>query len=638
MSPEQAEGRSAILDHRTDIYSLGITLYELLTLCPAFPATDRHTLLRQIANDEPPAPRKLHAAIPADLETILLKATAKDPRDRFASARELAADLRRHLNQQPIQAKRASLIDRTRRWAGRHVAIVAAALCTLLLIAATGVTATVLTLNAYDAESKQRVIADEQRTSAEANLTLAQANLRIASDAIENMMMRVATDRAFISNVHRAEVLIAQAAAFHEKLLAQSDDPQFFVNAASTYRRAMGMHYLTGTIGKAESACRRVSELCAELVELDPTKRSDYLGHLANNEVELARILWATNQFSVAEQPVERAIAIWERLLSDSPGIPWHQNRLAEAVNFAGQLSLREGLINEAEASFARCADIFKELPVEAREDYEAYETPRLQGVLLNGQALLARQHGDFDRAIELLHQAIAAQRRAVALENRDHWVHQFSFQHQRDLAETLLLAGRHQDAALAADELAEAFGGSLRTYLESAELVLRCAKLAGVDHSAETYRQRARQLLEKLDGLHTFDLVATDRFAWFLLTCDDSAFRDLPQALRIAQIVTKAAPERLSAWRTLSYAHYRLGQMDEAERALDYSHSHAGDHSADAAELFLRSMIEWRQGDYEGARESFDQARSSMPPPGKTNPNTTHLAAEAAELLKVKR
>ena len=106
MSPEQAEGKSAILDHRTDIYSLGITLYELLTLQPAFPATDRQTLLRQIANDEPPAPRKLNHTIPADLETIVLKSISKDPRDRYASAADLAADLYRYIAQQPLKARR----------------------------------------------------------------------------------------------------------------------------------------------------------------------------------------------------------------------------------------------------------------------------------------------------------------------------------------------------------------------------------------------------------------------------------------------------------------------------------------------------------------------------------------------------
>ncbi|MEX2138374.1 MAG: serine/threonine-protein kinase [Pirellulales bacterium] len=82
MSPEQADGKSAILDHRTDIYSLGVTLYEFLTLQPAFPVEDRQTLLKQIATEEPFAPRKLSASIPVDLETIILKAMAKEPRDQ----------------------------------------------------------------------------------------------------------------------------------------------------------------------------------------------------------------------------------------------------------------------------------------------------------------------------------------------------------------------------------------------------------------------------------------------------------------------------------------------------------------------------------------------------------------------------
>ncbi len=79
MSPEQAAGRSRVLDHRTDIYSLGVTLYELLTLRPPFSGDDRQAILRQIGDDEPPAPRQLNKAIPKDLETIVLKAMAKEP-------------------------------------------------------------------------------------------------------------------------------------------------------------------------------------------------------------------------------------------------------------------------------------------------------------------------------------------------------------------------------------------------------------------------------------------------------------------------------------------------------------------------------------------------------------------------------
>src|SRR5439155_15866542 len=103
MSPEQALARPAGLDHRTDVYSLGATLYELLTLRPAFPGRDRQELLRQIAFDEPPPPRRVNTAVPADLETIVLRAMAKLPEERFASAQELADDLRRFLEDRPVQ-------------------------------------------------------------------------------------------------------------------------------------------------------------------------------------------------------------------------------------------------------------------------------------------------------------------------------------------------------------------------------------------------------------------------------------------------------------------------------------------------------------------------------------------------------
>ncbi len=87
MSPEQALGRRAPLDGRTDIYSLGVTIYELLTLRPAFSGDDRLEVLRQIAQDEPMPPRKLDPTIPVDLETIVLKAMAKSPADRYADGR-----------------------------------------------------------------------------------------------------------------------------------------------------------------------------------------------------------------------------------------------------------------------------------------------------------------------------------------------------------------------------------------------------------------------------------------------------------------------------------------------------------------------------------------------------------------------
>jgi serine/threonine protein kinase/WD40 repeat protein len=134
MSPEQALGRPVLVDHRTDVYSLGLTLYELLTLTPAFPGTDRQALLRQIIQDEPPSPRRLAPGVPVDLETIVLKATAKDPDQRYASAQELADDLDRFLDDRPILARRPSLAQRARRWGRRHRALAVALAASLAVL------------------------------------------------------------------------------------------------------------------------------------------------------------------------------------------------------------------------------------------------------------------------------------------------------------------------------------------------------------------------------------------------------------------------------------------------------------------------------------------------------------------------
>lgn len=139
MSPEQAHGTSFVLDHRTDIYSLGVTLYELLTLRPAFPAEDRRVLLLDILHTEPIPPRKIDAAIPADLQTIVLKAMSKEPKDRYTTALDLAHDLDRFLQQRPISARPLGRIAHTYRWCKRSPAfagLVAAVFFMLMCVTA----------------------------------------------------------------------------------------------------------------------------------------------------------------------------------------------------------------------------------------------------------------------------------------------------------------------------------------------------------------------------------------------------------------------------------------------------------------------------------------------------------------------
>jgi WD40 repeat protein len=131
MSPEQALGKGIVVDPRTDIYSLGATLYELLTLEPAYNGRDRQAVLRQIAEEEPRPARRLNKNVPVELETIVGKAMAKSPGERYASAQEMADDLRRYLEDKPIKAKRPTLRQQATKWARRHRTVVRAAVVVL---------------------------------------------------------------------------------------------------------------------------------------------------------------------------------------------------------------------------------------------------------------------------------------------------------------------------------------------------------------------------------------------------------------------------------------------------------------------------------------------------------------------------
>src|SRR5262249_51059652 len=133
MSPEQAGGQRVLIDPRADVYSLGATLYEFLTLRPIFDGTTHARLLDQILHEDPVAPRQVDRSIPVERETIVLKAVAKNPSERYATAGEMAADLRNFLDDQPIRARRPSLLDKATKWARRHRSMVVSAVVALIV-------------------------------------------------------------------------------------------------------------------------------------------------------------------------------------------------------------------------------------------------------------------------------------------------------------------------------------------------------------------------------------------------------------------------------------------------------------------------------------------------------------------------
>ena len=140
MAPEQFNGKS---DTRSDIYSLGLTLYELLTWMPAYTDSERSSLIQRISRGRFPPPRALNPHVPRDLDTIVLKACALDSDHRYLSAREMADDLEYFLQDRPIRARRVSSAERLWRWARRNRAVACLTLAVFVLLAVTAAVTTV---------------------------------------------------------------------------------------------------------------------------------------------------------------------------------------------------------------------------------------------------------------------------------------------------------------------------------------------------------------------------------------------------------------------------------------------------------------------------------------------------------------
>jgi serine/threonine-protein kinase len=167
MAPEQALAKRVVIDHRADIYSLAATLYELLTLRPAFDGEDRQELLKQIAFVEPTPPRKLCHGLSRELDTIVLKAMAKNPYDRYQTAQQLADDLTALIEHRPIKARPPSAWKRLENWSRRNVGVVWTTACAASVVAILCGIGAIVSAQLRREATHQATIAQQERHDAE---------------------------------------------------------------------------------------------------------------------------------------------------------------------------------------------------------------------------------------------------------------------------------------------------------------------------------------------------------------------------------------------------------------------------------------------------------------------------------------
>jgi serine/threonine protein kinase len=468
MSPEQALANRAVVDERTDVYSLGATLYELVTLRPALEGTDRQDLLRRIAQEEPRRPRALNPAVPVDLETIVLKAMAKDPAGRYATARELAEDLGRFLDDRPIQARRPGPLERSARWVRRHAAVVLAVV-PLLAVIALGLGVGIVLALAKQAEI-HRNQAEIERAHAEARRQRDEARR-----AVDVMYTQVAEDwlgrQPHLQALQRDFLL--KALDYYRAFAL--DDPADPAGRAEAGAAAFRVGEIQRQLGRGAEAERAYRQAITMLQALDPTRRGsparagaghgpearataghhDPLEALARGYGGLGELLLETGRPEEAQAALLRAAELTRAQVDHTPDSPAGRLVLASGYQRLGTLLRLAGRLPEAEAAYRKAlalneaigpprrlkqagthADLAIVLsqtgrPDEAQQSYrraaELYETlvaaepgmplyrRELAGTLLNLGVLLANEAGGLAEAERALGRALALYERLSA-------------------------------------------------------------------------------------------------------------------------------------------------------------------------------------------------------------------------------
>ena len=335
MSPEQAKGLSALVDHRTDIYSLGITLYELATLRhPAEGPAQAETAI-EYSRAQWQRPRAWNRSIPADFEVIVLKAMAEDRDDRYATARDLADDLRRFLEGVPILARPPSLGARLEKWARRHQRAVAASLGTLSL-ALIGVVFSLVMIAGERAEKDAAYrVASQSNLQAEKNYRRAEAKFKQTREVLDRFGARVnemlANDLPGAEGVRRR--LLAEMLPYYREFAREAThDPQLQADLALTYSKIGYLSEQTGSQAEAEQAYRDAQAIFERIVQNQPGS-TDHLRSLALCCNNVGHVLQKRGAMAEAQNELERALKIQQRLASNATTLELHSELATTNVN-----------------------------------------------------------------------------------------------------------------------------------------------------------------------------------------------------------------------------------------------------------------------------------------------------------------
>ncbi len=398
MSPEQAAGRSRFLDHRTDIYSLGITLYEMATLTRAFDMEHRDEFLACIASLEPKAPRRLNDSIPVDLETIILKAIAKSPEERYETAAAMSADLRRFLAGQPTLAQPPTILDHAAKWTKRNLRLV-----TMSLLALT----VALALTGFAAMKLSRAVSTARKQT-----ELADSRFRLAHSAIEQHMIAAEELNLFPGTSRLRDRLLRDSLVYYKSFIEEnSDDPQLQFELGYAFFKAAT---ISEQLGDRKPAREYYDLACGQFKPLSERARasseaSKAMLHLAHSLNNRGLLSWREGDSAAALEDLELALDCHSKIPRESIPQENKETDLASTLVNKSIILAQSGETLQSRRIMARAIQLQRE---SIRENSDERKVRRLATSLHHMAAQAAAEQPIL--AEEYCREAITIQQRLV--------------------------------------------------------------------------------------------------------------------------------------------------------------------------------------------------------------------------------
>ncbi|MEX0700976.1 MAG: protein kinase [Planctomycetales bacterium] len=663
MSPEQAGMSGLDIDTRTDIYSLGVLLYELLTGTTPFDkervnraAIDE--IRRMIREEEPPkpstrisateaAPRiaaqratqpaKLAKLVRGELDWVVMKCLEKDRNRRYETANGLALDIQRYLADESVQACPPSAAYRFRRFARRNkAALLTAALVSAALIVGTLVStrqairatrAEGLAKTRLEAETQARADAEVQRRHAEIARQAAVANLQKARDAVDRLLTHVG-DQA-LAQVPQMEpvrkALLEDALEFYQGFLEDdSSNPAIREGTAEAWRRMGSIHELLGQHSQAEQAHREAIDLFGKLAADFPAAPAYRVGVAVSRDA-LVATLQHLSRFQELETASREAVRSWEELAAEFPeNVEYLRRQATATLQLSGYLKWLGRSNAEAEDAYRQARSLFEKLG----DDPLRIEFLDARRALREGRLSESEQH--FRAALGILQEQLGKSPHDPELRQR-------VASTQATLALVVRSAGRQpeaeklfRDSIALSRELVTDFPNSPQYRALLADTCNNLFPLLVAQRRFEEAEQIHRQLLPHVEkvvadvplrlGYRQLHLSHLQRYAGMLWIAGrpEEADQVYRRAVDVAEKMLTEVPQEARFRKTASIMYYLGGlwlaaspdpKLRDPATAVEFARKAIDLDPADRRYRFLLGAAQYRAGEWQAAIAAFEKS-----------------------------